>query len=64
MVDINFAKNLRKIRLSNQLTQKDLAKKLEMNKNTIYFWEKGRCLPDLVSLRKLTKIFGNNILNY
>lgn len=64
MVDTNFAKNLRKIRLSNQLTQKDLATKLEMNKNTIYFWEKGRCLPDLVSLRKLTKIFGNNILNY
>lgn len=64
MVDINFAKNLRKLRLNNQLTQKDLAEKLEINKNTIYFWEKGRCLPDLVSLRKLTKIFGNNILNY
>lgn len=64
MVDIDFAKNLRKIRLSNQLTQKDLAEKLEMNKNTIYFWEKGRCLPDLVSLRKLTKMFGNEILNY
>ncbi len=64
MVDTNFAKVLKKIRLNHQLTQKQLAQKLSVNKNTIYFWEKGRCLPDLISLQKLTKVFGYDILNY
>lgn len=60
----NFGELLLKLRRTKEMTQTQLAQKIEVTKNTIYFWESGRCYPDIVSLQKLRQLFGDEIMNY
>lgn len=40
------------------ITQEELAKKMEVNQSTIASWESGRRKPDIYSVKKLSEIFG------
>ena len=53
-----FILNLRK---SNNLTQKELADKLNVTSQAVSKWENGRGIPDISFLKLLSKEFNVNI---
>ena len=55
-----FAKNLRLLRLSHKISQKELAERLGVNQRTISAWETEVCEPDLRTLSLLCEIFDED----
>ena len=56
LMDIRFCKNLRSVRLENELTQKQVAQKLGVVESCYANWEQGRTEPNLEMLRKLSTL--------
>lgn len=54
----NFPEKLKKLRLSNNLTQSQLAEILETTKQAISAYESGKIAPSLNSLIKLSENFN------
>ena len=52
------AKNLATLRKENQLTQVELAQKINFSDKAISRWEKGEVLPDIETLQKLSAVFN------
>jgi len=52
---------LRKLRLEKGLEQRELARKLRVNKNSVCEWEKNRKKPSRESMEKLAKFFRISI---
>ena len=65
---MTLAKNIRYLRKANNLSQDDIARKLDYKSfTTIQKWEEGTSEPSLDVLRELSKIFGvslDSLLNY
>ena len=59
----NFSENLRRLRKSEHLTQKELADLLQYSEKTISKWECGSCIPDIEVLFELAKVFKIKIEN-
>ena len=59
-MDIRFKENLRQLRQSKSLTQKQLADLLNVDQRTISAWEKGICEPSFSLLLKLCEIFDED----
>ena len=57
-MDKVFCKNLREIRKSCNLTQKQVATALNVVESCYANWEQGRTEPNIEMLRKLTAIFN------
>ncbi len=57
MLKNNFSQNLKKYRIKNNLTQKELADKIDYSEKSIYKWESGVGMPSLTALTELSKIF-------
>lgn len=55
---MNIFKELRKKR---NITQVELAKKLNVNQTTISKWEKGKSIPDIMMLKTLSDFYGVQI---
>ena len=53
----NFSKRLRELRLEKGLTQKELAKELDMTQVTISYWESGEREPSINYIRALADYF-------
>ena len=51
----SFDKNLKRLRIRNHLKQEDLAKQLNVTRQTVSGWETGRRQPDLDMLKKLAE---------
>ena len=49
---------IRKLRISKNLTQQQLAQQLLVSKQAISKWEKGKCAPDVTSIEMLASFFG------
>ena len=58
---MDFKGNLKELRNEKNLTQKELANYLNMSKNVICEWEKGRSEPSIENLKKLSIIFDCSI---
>ena len=58
MKKIEFADNLKNLRKSKMLTQKELAMLIGVDQRTVSAWEKGVCEPSFAMLSKLCEIFG------
>lgn len=56
-----FRENLKEMRISAGLTQKQLAEKLGVLERTISYWESGKRECDFDTLIKIAKFFGCNI---
>jgi transcriptional regulator with XRE-family HTH domain len=48
---------LKKLRLEKELEQRELIKKLRVNKNSVYEWENDRKKPSRESMERLAKFF-------
>ncbi|MBR2448998.1 MAG: helix-turn-helix transcriptional regulator [Clostridia bacterium] len=63
MKEIKFSENLNALRQTKQLTQKQLAKLLDVDQRTISAWEKGVCEPSFQMLSKICEIFDETFDN-
>lgn len=52
---------IKELRLKNNLSQSDLAKKLSVTNQAISKWENGRGIPDIELLKQLSSIFNVNV---
>ena len=57
MNKINFPTNLKNLRVSKGVTQKELAKLLGVDQRTVSAWEKGVCEPCFNTLAKICEFF-------
>lgn len=55
---MNFDKKMINIRKENNLTQEDLAEKLNVSRQTISNWENGKCYPDIETLVIISNHFN------
>ncbi len=65
-MDKLFCKNLREARKSLDLTQKQIAEKLNVVESCYANWEQGRTEPNIFMLRKLCEILSvspNELIN-
>ena len=60
-MDSKFCKNLREMRKSSNLTQKQVAQLLNVVESCYANWEQGRTEPNIDCLRKLGIIFNCTI---
>jgi ribosome-binding protein aMBF1 (putative translation factor) len=58
---LDFQKALQQARMSNKMSQKDLALKLGMNLNTMVNYEKGKEVPTNLIISKLEKILNTKL---
>ncbi len=56
-----FAENLKKIRKDKGYTQEELAKKLNVVRQTVSKWEKGLSLPDADILSKIANVLETDV---
>lgn len=54
----NVAKNITELRILNNMTQMELAEKLNYSDKTISKWERGDSSPDISVLVELADLFG------
>lgn len=57
----NIGKNIRKLRMKQQMSQDDIAPRLNICRQTLSNYETGKRLPDLDMLVKLADIFDVSI---
>ena len=55
---MEFNEQLRKIRKSREMTQRNVYQKLQVSPNCYASWEQGRTEPDIGSIKKLCEIFS------
>ena len=60
---MTFGEKLSSLRKQSNLTQSDLADKLNVSRQAVTKWEKGLGLPDVDNLSKIASIFNTNIDN-
>ena len=53
-----IAENITKYRKMSNLTQGELAKKLNYSDKSVSKWERGESLPDIIILKQMSGIFG------
>lgn len=52
-----FCERVKELRIENNLTQKQLAEKLQTTNSSVCDWEKGRSQPDLKMLANMAQLF-------
>lgn len=57
-----FAETFRKIRNERHITQEQLAKEMNVSRQTISHWENGRAVPDIDAIKHLSKVLDYNLL--
>lgn len=63
---MKFGENLKRFRKSNNLSQEDLAQKVNVSRQSVSKWETGDAYPEMNNLLELCKIFHchiNNLVN-
>ena len=60
-MDTKFCNNLKEIRKSNNLTQKEVAIQLNVVESCYANWEQGRTEPNISMLRKLAVVLNTSI---
>lgn len=56
-MDNNFSKNLKTLRIQANLSQKDLAERLNVSYKSISHWESGYAEPSIEILKELKDVF-------
>ena len=53
-----FAETLRKLRTEKELSQRDLAERMYVNRSTVARWENGNRMPDAMMISRLSRCLG------
>lgn len=56
--------NIKELRKKQDITQKELAEKLGIERSKISQWETGYCLPKVTELPKIAKALNCNISDF
>ena len=56
-MELNFSNNLKRLRLENSLSQKQLAEKLNTTTKTISHWETAYTEPSISQILEISKLF-------
>lgn len=62
-----IASNIKFLRKRAELSQEELAEKIDVSRQSVAKWENGESLPDITKCRELAMIFGttiDNLINY
>jgi transcriptional regulator with XRE-family HTH domain len=59
-----LAGNLRRLRIKSRLTQRDVAKELNVTIQAVSKWEKGKSVPDVFLLLSLSRILNCEIEDF
>ena len=54
----NIAKNITELRKASEITQAELAEKLNYSDKSVSKWERGDGVPDVIVLNKIAELFG------
>ena len=54
---MNIGQTIKELRIEKNLSQTDLAKLLYTSQDTISLWERGKSLPDIMAIIRMTQIF-------
>lgn len=57
----DLSTNIRNERLAIGLTQNQLAEQLQFSKQAVYNWEKGKCEPNIETLKALETLFNISV---
>lgn len=57
----NFKDKIKELRQINNMTQKELAEKLNVTYQAVSKWENGKNLPDLLIMKQISEIFNVDI---
>ncbi len=55
---MSIGQTIKELRKEKNLSQTELASLLFTSQDTISLWERGKSYPDVLSLIKMTEIFG------
>lgn len=55
---MKFNENLKYLRKEANLTQENLAERLNVSRQAVTKWESGQSLPDIENLKKMADMFG------
>jgi len=58
-----LSKKLREIRTSQGLSQRQVAEALHMNRSTYTYYETGKVIPDVITLKKIAEFFSVPVEN-
>ena len=58
---MNFNEKIKKIRISNNLTQEEFADILKVSRSAVAKWEQGRGMPSLDLLERISKVYELSI---
>ena len=61
---MDFDKKIIELRKQNNLTQEDLAEKLNVSRQTVSNWETAKCYPDIETLVIISNKFNLNLSVY
>lgn len=56
-----ISETIKKLRILNKLTQKQVAEVLSIDRSTYAYYESGRTKPDITALVKLSRLYGISI---
>ena len=57
----SFPKNLKELRLTNNMTQTQVAEKRKTTQRKVSYWESGKIEPDLDTLISIAELFDVSI---
>ena len=57
-----MGKYIAKLRKQKNMTQKELADKINVTDKAVSKWERGKGIPDIVNLEELANVFGITIV--
>ncbi len=58
---ISLSENIKKFRIKNNITQEELAEKINVTRQAVSNWENGKTEPDIETLTKIAQIFDISI---
>ena len=58
MTNETFSRNLRQLRIDKNLTQEQLANRLDVSSQSVSRWECGNTLPDVMLLPEIARLYG------
>lgn len=61
-MEVDLGERLQNLRESKNMSREDLAKKMNVSRETVYKWENSECYPNSQNLLKLSEIYETTVV--